>query len=137
MSIIYKEGHCIDMKQLENLYLKNEWFLYTKDIDKLNRSIQGSLYVKTAWDNNQLVGLIRVVGDGESIVYIQDILVRPEYQRQGIGTVLMNDVLERFKECRQKTLLTGQSDKQDRFYRSLGFKTPEEIDCVAFVRHDI
>ncbi len=137
MNIEYKETKEIPKNQLNNLYLKNEWYLYTKDIDKLERSIKGSLYVKSAWFDSQLVGLIRVVGDGESIVYVQDILVLPDFHRKKIGTVLMKDTLDKFKDCRQKVLLTGLSEEQDKFYRSLGFVTPKEMDCVAFIRHDL
>ena len=36
-----------------------------------------------AYDEDRLVGLIRVVGDGLTIVFIQDLLVYPQYQRQG------------------------------------------------------
>jgi GNAT superfamily N-acetyltransferase len=137
MNIIYKIGNDLSKQDLMTLYSANEWALYTIDIDKLYRAVMNSLFVRTAWDNDKLVGLVRIVGDGESIIYIQDILVLPSYHRKGIGTVLMKDVLERFQDVRQKVLLTGRSEKQDKFYRSLGFVTPIEIECSAFVRHDL
>ncbi|WP_430038931.1 GNAT family N-acetyltransferase [Peribacillus simplex] len=40
----------------------------------------------TAWDDDKLVALIRVVGDGQTIIYIQVILVLENYQDQGIGS---------------------------------------------------
>lgn len=135
--ITYKIGNEIPKDQLMALYETNNWSLYTRDIEKLNRSVKGSLFVKTAWHDDVLVGLIRVVGDGESIIYIQDILVLPDYHRRGIGTMLMKSVLDKFEDVRQKTLLTGLSQEQDKFYRSLGFVTPSEMECVAFVRHDL
>lgn len=127
----------IDKEDLEKLYGDNGWTLYTRDLDALQRAVQKSLYVRSAWDGNELVGLIRVVGDDESVIYIQDILVLEKHHRKGIGTELMKDVLEKFKHCRQKTLLTGTEEKTNAFYRSLGFVEPREMDCVAFVRHDV
>lgn len=43
-----------------------------------------------AYDHSQLVGLIRVVGDGLTFIYVQDLLVNSAYQRRGIGTKLIN-----------------------------------------------
>ena len=62
-------------------------------------------------DDEELVGLIRAVGDGLTIVFIQDLLVCPHYQRQGIGQSLVQQTLERFKEVYQIQLATEQSDK--------------------------
>lgn len=137
MSYIYSENKNISKEDLNKLYSDNEWFLYTRNLDSLKRAVENSLYVKSVWKEEKLIGLIRVVGDGESIIYIQDILVLRDYHRQGIGSGLMNDVLEKFKHVRQKTLLTGTSEQQAKFYRSVGFVEPSEMECVAFVRHDI
>ncbi len=60
-----------------------------------------SLLVLAAWEDGELAGLIRAVGDGATIVFIQDILVAPERQRRGIGTALLRALLERFNGVRQ------------------------------------
>lgn len=65
--------------------------------------IDNSLSVITAWENNKLIGLIRVIGDGYTIVYIQDILVHPNFQNKNIGTQLMTRILNKYKDVRQKT----------------------------------
>ncbi|MCH4890855.1 GNAT family N-acetyltransferase [Acidaminobacter sp. JC074] len=137
MNIIYKENKDISKDDLNKLYGDNGWTLYTNDLDKLKRSLEKSLYVKSAWKEDELIGLIRVVGDDESILYIQDILVLEKYHRKGIGSKLVKDVLEKYSHVRQKALLTGESEQQDKFYRSLGFIKPSEDHCVAFIRHDI
>ncbi len=137
MNITYNESKDISKDDLNKLYADNGWTLYTNDLDKLKRSLMKSLYVKSAWVDGELVGLIRAVGDDESILYIQDILVLKKYHRKSIGSKLVKDVLEKYSHVRQKTLLTGMEEKQDKFYRSLGFHNPSEADCVAFIRHDI
>jgi len=137
MNYVYKETKNISKDDLYKLYNDNKWALYTRDLNSLKRAIENSLYVKSIWCMDELIGLIRVVGDGESILYIQDILILKKFHRQGLGSKLMKDVLEKYKHVRQKTLLTGTSKKETTFYRSLGFMEPKEMDCIAFVRHDI
>ncbi len=136
-NIEYKETKSIDKEKLFKLYNENGWGAYTRDMDSLLRAVENSFYVRTAWDGDELVGLIRIVGDGESIMYIQDILILNEFHRNGIGTELMKYVLEKFMYIRQKTLLTGTSEKQKKFYESLGFNDTNDSECVAFIRHDL
>lgn len=42
-----------------------------------------------AWDNDRLVGAIRVLTDGYFFATVPEILVDPDYQRRGIGRELM------------------------------------------------
>ena len=78
--------------------------------------------------------MVRVVGDGASVVLIQDLLVRPEYQRKGIGSKLMRAVLERCKDVYQIELMTDDTEKTISFYQSLGLKKADEIGCCAFLK---
>ena len=45
-------------------------------------SLQNSIYCITVKDNNQIIGMGRIVGDGAIYFYIQDIVVHPEYQKE-------------------------------------------------------
>ncbi|MGL5640770.1 MAG: GNAT family N-acetyltransferase, partial [Paraclostridium sp.] len=95
----------LNKNDLVNLYNNVGWSSYTNDIDTLIKSIENSLKVISVWDKDELVGLIRVVGDGYSIIYIQDILVLDNYQRLGIGRKLISIILDEYKNVRQKVLL--------------------------------
>ncbi|WP_236914178.1 GNAT family N-acetyltransferase [Clostridium sp. Cult2] len=75
-----KEDIIPEMEEVMNLYEDVEWYVYTKERVRLKNAINNSLKVLTAWDNDKLVGLIRVVGDNHTIIYIQDILILKEYQ---------------------------------------------------------
>jgi predicted GNAT superfamily acetyltransferase len=94
------------------------------------------LRVVTARVGEQLVGLARVVGDGLTIIYLQDVLVRPERQRSGIGRELTNRVLEGFEDVRQKVLLTDDEPDQRAFHTAMGFNEvgSPEYPGLAFVR---
>ncbi len=97
------------------------------------RGFAGSLLTLAARENGTLVGLLRAVGDGCTVVLVQDLLVRPDHQRRGIGTALMQAALERFRSVRQVQLLTDDTEKTKGFYRSLGLTLPE-LGCCGFMR---
>lgn len=61
------------------LYQAVEWTSYTDKPEMLKAAFNGSLLVLGAWADGNLVGIIRAVGDGASILYVQDILLYPEY----------------------------------------------------------
>lgn len=100
----------------------------------LERAYENSFLKIAAFDGEQLIGMVRVVGDGASVVLIQDLLVRPEYQRKGIGSKLMRAVLERCKDVYQIELMTDDTEKTISFYQSLGLKKADEIGCCAFLK---
>lgn len=85
-----------------------------------------------SFDGDRLVALLRTVGDGASILFVQDILVLPDYQRQGIGRTLMEMLLTHYPERYQLHLLTGKEEATMQFYQSLGFVDVTNIDCVAY-----
>ncbi len=132
--IIYTDNSLLKIKDILHLYNDVGWSEYCRDIKKLRRALNNSLAVLTAWDKDRLVGLIRVVGDGETIIYIQDILVLKEYQRQGIGSKLINRVINKYEKVRQKVLLTDNTEKTGSFYRKNGFKSAEEYNLVSFLK---
>ena len=131
-NVVYKELN-FDKEAILNLYLDNGWTMYTKDSDSLYKGIKGSLYSYAAYENNKLIGLIRVVGDNHTIIYIQDILVLQDYQQIGIGTDLIQYVINRYKNVRQICLMTGKSDKQKAFYEKNGFKEYIDSEVVGFL----
>ena len=72
----------------------------------LERAYENSFLKIAAFEGKQLIGMVRVVGDGASVILIQDLLVRPEYQRKGIGSQLLRCILATSSSC---TPLAGQS----------------------------
>ena len=124
-----------DKSEVLPLYESVGWILYVKHPDVLEKAFANSLYILGAFEEEKLVGLIRCVGDGHSIVFVQDLLVDPEYQRKGIGTALMQRVLERYAHVYQIQLSTDNTEKTKAFYRSLGFRSLEELGCCAFLKN--
>ncbi|NKC68389.1 GNAT family N-acetyltransferase [Vagococcus fluvialis] len=132
--IHYKENYQIDKSDLEKLYSSVGWAAYTKNLEVLEKAISHSLQVISAWDEDELVGLIRVIGDGFTIIYIQDILVHPDYQDKKIGTELMTKILDNYPEVRQKVLLTEDAPDVRHFYEKFGFTSCDKGNAVTFYK---
>ena len=115
------------------LYTSVGWTNYTDRPDMLRRAYAHSLCALVAEEDGEIVGAVRAVGDGASALLIQDLLVRPERQRQGIVTRLMRALLARYPDVYQTQLLTDDTEKTVAFYRSLGFERVEEMRCCAML----
>ena len=124
----------LDFAAVLDLYASVSWSNYTNHPRRLEQAFHQSLFVMAAYDDDEeLVGLIRAVGDGLTIVFIQDLLVCPHYQRQGIGRSLLEQTLVRFKDVYQIQLATEQSDKNLAFYQGNGFHRQEDFDCTGMI----
>lgn len=120
-------GEIPQLDELVALYDSVGWVAYTSQPDVLMAGVAGSLLVATARTRDgQLVGSARVVGDGHTIAYLQDILVHPEHQRQGLGCDLLHHVFAPYMHCRQHVLITGTEPQQRAFYEAEGFTLAEE-----------
>lgn len=124
----------INQEKLEKLYNDVGWYAYTQDLNVLVKAIEQSLEVISAWEDEELVGLIRIVGDGLTIIYIQDILVLTSCQNQGIATLLMQQTFEKYEHVRQKVLLTEEAPDVRHFYEKNGFVSCDEGSLVAFAK---
>ena len=114
-----------------HLYQAVGWTNYTHQPEMLEQALSYSLAIYLALDGDAVVGLIRLVGDGFSSIFVQDLIVLPSYQRQGIGRSLMKEALEDYKDAYQVQLVTEQTEKNVGFYRSLGFEALSTYDCIG------
>lgn len=126
----------IDKNAILDLYNNVGWTNYTQNPQILLDGISASLCVFAAYNDDKLIGLIRVVGDGLTIIYIQDILVKTTYQHQGIGKQLLQMVLEKYQNVRQKVLMTDNNQTTELFYKNCGFQQMETLNLVGFVKLD-
>ena len=131
--ITIKKQEFVKLEDVLHLYQAVGWTNYTNQPEMLEQALSHSLAIYVALDGNTVVGLIRLVGDGFSSVLVQDLIVLPIYQRQGIGSVLMKEALEDFKEAYQVQLATEQTEKNVGFYRSMGFETLSTYDCTGMI----
>ena len=129
--ITIRKQEIVKLEDVLHLYQAVGWTNYTNQPQMLEQALSHSLVIYLALDGDAVVGLIRLVGDGFSSVFVQDLIVLPSYQRQGIGSSLMKEALEDFKEAYQVQLATEQTEKNMGFYRSMGFETLSTYDCTG------
>jgi ribosomal protein S18 acetylase RimI-like enzyme len=114
-----------DYKRLNTLV---GWGMY-KNFNVAEVALKNTLFSVMAIDGDSVVGMGRIVGDGAIFFYLQDIVVAPDYQRQGIGTAIMDALVAWLDEHAPAkayiSLFTG-CDKAA-FYERYGFKGPESF----------
>jgi len=131
--ITIRKQEIVKLEDVLHLYQAAGWTNYTNQPQMLEQALSHSLVIYLALDGDAVVGLIRLVGDGFSSVLVQDLIVLPSYQRQGIGRSLMKEVLEDYKDAYQVQLVTEQTEKNLGFYRSMGFETLSTYDCTGMI----
>lgn len=82
-------------------------------------SFENSYVVTFIFDDDKLIGFGRAISDGVYQAALYDIAILPEYQRKGIGTMIVTDILKRIPEC--NVILFANIGKE-RFYESMNFK---------------
>ena len=134
----YKINDAVSFEEIFSLYEAVGWTNYTSNPIMLQNALEHSLFILTARDEEgKLIGFLRAVGDGYSILYIQDIIVLPEYQRQGIGTQLLRQTLEYFNEVYQIILTTDSEVKTIAFYEANGFTAFSKYGCTSFIANPL
>jgi len=123
----------VSINDVLHLYQAVGWTNYTNQPQMLAQALSHSLAIYLARDGEKIVGLVRLIGDGFSSVFVQDLIVLPTYQRQGIGSTLMKQALADYKDAYQVQLATDESEKTLGFYRSLGFETLSSFQCTGMI----
>ena len=95
-------------------------------IEHAKRALDGGLINVSAKYGDRLIGMGRMVGDGAMYWYLQEIIVLPEYQKQGVGTKIVNHLVDyavSHSTTGKFTTIGGVSAKgKEEFYSKLGFE---------------
>lgn len=135
MEIIYREFDVSEMADVIAIYKNVGWIAYLQNNDTLFSAFENSLYLLGAYDNDQMIGFARVVGDGEHVVLVQDLIVKAEYQNNGIGSCLFDRVMNKYQTVRLFMVVTDIEDKRNNaFYRKFGLKGLEQYAMIGYVR---
>jgi len=94
---------------------------YRVDADELYRAISSSWYVLSVYDNDDLVAFGRVISDGVLYAVICDLIVRPAYQGQGIGSALMERLIDRCRLHQIRVVWLFSAKGKSSFYKNFGF----------------
>ncbi|MCM1245061.1 MAG: GNAT family N-acetyltransferase [Roseburia sp.] len=132
--VIYEEFDVSEMADVIGIYEEVGWSAYLQDVDKLFSAFENSLYLLGAYDNDELIGFARVVGDGEHVVLVQDLIVKTEYQNKGIGSCLFEKVMKKYQTVRMRMVVTDLEDKRNNtFYQKFGMKELKQYAMIGYV----
>ena len=129
--ISVRKQDVVKLEDVLHLYQAVGWTNYTDQSEMLEQALSHSLVIYVALDGDTVVGLVRLVGDGFSSIFVQDLIVLPIYQRKGIGSALMKEALEAYKDVYQVQLVTEQTERTLGFYRSMGFEILSTYNCIG------
>ena len=129
-SIKYTFEKNFTQNQVQQLFLSVNWVSGNYP-ERLYKALKNSSTVITEWNKEKLVGLVRVIDDGELTAFIHYVLVNPEYQGKGIAGTMINMIKEKYKDYLYINIMLEER-KNAAFYEKFDFKimkngTPMQI----------
>lgn len=118
--ITYTDEKKFTQQAVQELFLSVGW-VSGEYPSRLYKALQHSSTVLTAWDEGRLVGLVRVLDDGEMLAYMHYVLVHPDYQGQGIASTLVEMAKEKYSNFLYIEIMPEES-KNAAFYEKHGFQ---------------
>lgn len=131
MEIKYTSEKNFKVEEVQTLFLSVGW-VSGQYPDRLYKALQNSSTVFTAWDNDKLVGLVRVLDDSEMLAYVHYVLVDPHYQGKGIAGHLIEMVKEKYQDYLYIEVMPEES-KNASFYEKHGFHIMEDGVAMQIV----
>lgn len=98
-------------------------------LEQTELALKNTIFRISVWDEDKLVAMARMLGDMGLDYYIKDVVVRPEYQHQGIGRMMINELMNFINDNGVKGTeifveLCAVPDKIP-FYQKFGFESNE------------
>lgn len=94
------------------------------------KAIENTLYSISVYNQDTIIGYGRLIGDGVMFIYVQDIMVTPKYQGQGIGKTILNKLMNQVTNYQKINpeirVYVGPDTGKEEFYRKFGFVTRKE-----------
>lgn len=126
-------GGIIELFIYENKLTAQEFVYLTEvvgwgspNIKQIEIALKNTIYSISVEMNGKIIGMGRIIGDGARIFYIQDVVIHPDYQRIGIGTQIMEKLLnyiENLPFSSHNIMIGLMSAKgKEGFYERFGFR---------------
>jgi N-acetylglutamate synthase-like GNAT family acetyltransferase len=119
----------IDIGQLQELFDIAAFWAKGRNIKDLAIAIANSEPVISVWDQELLIGFARATSDGIYRATIWDVVIHPDYQGNGLGSKLIETVLNhpRMQKVERVYLMTTH---QQEFYEKIGFQVNKTTTMV-------
>ena len=101
------------------------------------KGISNACFDVTIYDDDLLIAMGRVIGDGGTAFQIIDIAVEPRYQGQGYGKQVMTDIMKYISSVSEDgTYVSLMADyPADKLYEQFGFMTTEPHSCGMYIKY--
>lgn len=107
------------------LYMQAQWVEPGDDLSFIRRAFAGSFLAAGVFDGPQLIGMGRVLSDGVSDAYIQDVVIHTDFRGQGLGGALVRFLVSETRKHGVDWIALVGEPGTERFYSSLGFEKKE------------
>ena len=94
---------------------------YKANEKELSVALTNSWYVVSAYCEDELVGVGRIVSDGILYAMIYDLIVSPSHQNKGVGDTILSKLIEKCKTAEVKDIQLFSAKGKALFYRKRGF----------------
>ncbi len=113
----------------EFIYLWNSVWCGAPTLEQVRLAMENSVFRVSVYDGEKIAAMARMIGDMGLCYYIKDVVVHPDYQKKGIGRLLINELLEFIKSngisgTQIFVELCAMPDKIP-FYEKFGFSANE------------
>ncbi|MCG7338163.1 GNAT family N-acetyltransferase [Staphylococcus sp. ACRSN] len=100
------------------------------------KGLPNALFNVTIYDNSQLIGMGRVIGDGGTAFQVIDVAVAKDYQGKGFGKTIMKDIMDYIKSIAESgTYVSLIADyPADKLYEKFGFKMTEPYSGGMYLK---
>lgn len=123
MQISYQTNRLPEKNQFYDLFLTTGWNeKYQLNKERLFEAVQSSWYMISAYDGNKLIGFGRIISDGILHALIVDMIILPEYQGQGIGSILLKKLVDRCNANHIKDIQLFCAKGKTGFYKKFNFE---------------
>lgn len=117
-----------NVEEYNFLYDNVGWGHYDYEISKV--ALENTIYSVSIYENKEIIGYGRMVGDGAVFLYIQDIMVREDWQNKKVGTKIMNLLIQKIKEYKKINpilkVYLGAAKGKEGFYEKFNFITRKD-----------
>ena len=126
-SVVIQLVHSWDEEEIADLYRAGKWWKEEYAVNEIRHLIRGSFAFAVATDTKtgRAIGMGRVLSDGVSDGYIQDLVVLPEFRKTGVGSHIVETLVQKCRKGGLTWIALIAEPKTEHFYSPLGFEPME------------
>jgi len=115
---IHSDFSNVNLDEMKEIYSSVGWKKHTKEI--IRQVFEASNVIALVTVNGRIIGFGRAMTDGVFNAAIYDVIVHPEFQKQGIARQIMEYLLNKLSNISCVHLISTSGNED--FYKKLGLK---------------